>query len=104
MSLPLITFSAFELEQKLSNFVLSSLSVFLNSKTCVVTNLNPLNSADNFLSLFLITDLVSYSYNSGLKRNFNIISVCKTFKSMICFCYFYVFFGSKILNFFCITM
>ena len=48
MLLSLINISAFEFEQKVSYFVLSSLSIFLNTKTNVVTNLNPLNSVNNF--------------------------------------------------------
>ena len=42
-------------------FVLSSLSIFLITKTNVITNLNPLNSANNFFSLFLIADSASLS-------------------------------------------
>ena len=40
MSLSSIIISAFELELKFSYFVLSSLSIFLNAKPNVVTNLN----------------------------------------------------------------
>ena len=54
MSLSSIINSAFELGEKLSNFVFSSLSIFLNTKTGVVTNLNLANSENNFFSLFLI--------------------------------------------------
>ena len=53
MSLSFIINSAFELGEKLSNFVFSSLSIFLNTKTGVVTNLNLVNSENNFFSLFL---------------------------------------------------
>ena len=49
------------------HFVLSSLSIFLNTKTNVITNLNPLNSVNNFFSLFLIADSASLSCSSGLK-------------------------------------
>ena len=48
-------------------FVLSSLSIFLITKTNVITNLNPLNSVNNFFSLFLIADSASLSCSSGLK-------------------------------------
>ena len=44
------------------------ISVFSNFKTKVVTNLNPFNSANNCLSLFLITDSVSLNCSSGLKK------------------------------------
>ena len=46
MSLLLIIISAFEFEQKISYFALSSLSIFLNTKTTAVTNLNPLSSVN----------------------------------------------------------
>ena len=42
--------------------------VFLPSKTNVVTNLNPLNSVNNFFSLFLIADSVSLNCSSRLKE------------------------------------
>ena len=48
----LIITSAFEFEQKVSYFALLSLSTFLNTKTSVATNLNPLNSVNNFLAYF----------------------------------------------------
>ena len=67
MSLSLINISAFELEQKLSYFVLSLLSIFLNTKTNVVTNLKPLNSDNNSIRLLLIANSVSLSCSSGLK-------------------------------------
>ena len=44
MPLSLIIISVFEFEQKVSYFVLSSLSISLNTKTNVVKNVNPLNS------------------------------------------------------------
>ena len=65
MPLSLIIISAFELGSKLTNYVLSLLSFFLNTKTNVVTNLNPLNSGNNFFSLFLIAYL---NCSSGLKE------------------------------------
>ena len=52
----------------MSYFVLSSLSIFLNTKTSVVRNLNPLNSVNNFFSLFLIADSVSLICSSGLNE------------------------------------
>ena len=58
---------AFEFEQKVSYFALSSLSIFLNSKTSVVTNLKPFNCANKSVSLFLI-DSVSLSYSSRLNE------------------------------------
>ena len=42
MSLSLTSISASEFEEKVSYFILSSLSVFLNTETNVVTNLKPL--------------------------------------------------------------
>ena len=68
MSLSLIIISAFEFEKKFSNFVLSSLSIFLKTKTNVNTNLNPLQLKNKFFSLFLIADSVSLSCSSGLKE------------------------------------
>ena len=68
MSLSLIIISAFELEKKFSNFVLSSLSIFLKTKANVDTNLNPLQLKNKFFSLFLIADSVSLSCSSGLKE------------------------------------
>ena len=74
---------------------------FLKSKTNVVTNLNPLNSANNFLSLFLIIDSVSLICSSWLKKkNYNFIITFITFKSICYFCYFYIFFLRKIFTFF----
>ena len=43
-------------------------SVFWKSKTKVVKILNPLNSDNKCISLFLIVDSVSLSCNSGLKE------------------------------------
>ena len=68
MSLSLILVSAFECEQKVSYFVLSSLSIFLKTKTNHVTNSNLLNSVNNLFSLFLIADSVYLSFSSGLKE------------------------------------
>ena len=68
MSISFIIISAFEFEKKLSYFVLSLLSIFLNTTTNVVTNLNPLNSGNNYISLLLIADSVSLSCSSGLKE------------------------------------
>ena len=45
-----------------------SLSIFLNTKTNVVTNLNPLNLANKPISLLLIVDSVSLNCSSGLKE------------------------------------
>ena len=66
MSLSLIIFFAFELEQKFSYFVLSSLSIFLNIKTNVVTNLKSFNSVNNSIILHLNADSAP-SCRSGLK-------------------------------------
>ena len=49
-------------------FVSWLLSIFLNSKTNVVTNLKPLNSDNKSISLFLVTNLESLNYDSGLKE------------------------------------
>ena len=43
MSFSLIIISAFECEQNVSYFVLSSLSIILSTKTNVVTNLSAIN-------------------------------------------------------------
>ena len=58
----------FEFEQKVSHFVLSSLSISFSTKANVVTNLNPLNSVNIFFSLFSITDSVSLSGSFELKE------------------------------------
>ena len=63
-----IVVSAFVFKKKVSYFVLSSLSIFLDSKTIVVTNLKPFNSDNKSISLFVITDSVSLSCSSGLKE------------------------------------
>ena len=61
--------SAFKCEKNLSDFLLSSFSIFLNIKTNhVVMNLNQLNIVNNFFSLFLTADSVSLSCSSGLKE------------------------------------
>ena len=52
----------------MSYSALSSFSIFLNTKTNVVTNLNPLNSDKGRFSLFLIADSLSLSCNSGFKE------------------------------------
>ena len=54
---------------------------FLNSKTNVVTNLEPPTLVNKSFSLFLIEDSVSLKTNSELKENhnFNIISICMLF-------------------------
>ena len=69
MSLLLTIVSTFECEWKVSYFILSSFSIFLSTNTNIVANLYPLNSVNNFFSLFLIADLVSLSYSSGLKKS-----------------------------------
>ena len=51
--------------------VLSLVSIFLNSKTSIVTDLKPFNSDNNSISLFLVADSVFLSCSSGLKE-FNI--------------------------------
>ena len=43
MSLSLIIVSAFECQQKVHFFVLSSLSIVLSTKTTFATNINPLS-------------------------------------------------------------
>ena len=50
------------------SFYLHFLFIFLHTKTNFVTNLNPLSSDNNFLSLFLIADSVSLSCSSGSKE------------------------------------
>ena len=67
----------------MSYFVLSLLSIFLKTKTNAVTNLNPINSDNNFFSLFLIVDSGSLSCSSGLKE-FTLQVLAKP-------CYFYLF-------------
>ena len=42
--------------------------IFLNFKTNVVTNLNPLNSDNNYFILFLVPVSVSLSCSSRLKE------------------------------------
>ena len=52
----------------MSYFVLSSHSIFLNTETNTVTNLNPFNSDNKSISLLLISDSVSLSCSSGLNK------------------------------------
>ena len=61
MSLSLIINFASEYEQKVSNFVLSSLSIILNTNANVVTRLNPFNSVNNVFSLFAYSVFLSCS-------------------------------------------
>ena len=49
-------------------FVSSSLFIFLNSKTNVVINLNPLNLDNRSINLFSIANSVSLICSSGLKE------------------------------------
>ena len=49
-------------------FILSSLSIPLNTKTNVAANLTPFNWVSNGISLLLIEDLVSLSFSSVLKE------------------------------------
>ena len=56
-----------ELKQKLSYFVLSSLSIFLNTKTNVATNLRLFNCVNHYFSLLLDADPISLSCSSGSK-------------------------------------
>ena len=49
-------------------FVLSSLSIFLNSKTNVVTNLDLRNSDIKSSSLFLTADSISLNCSSEIKK------------------------------------
>ena len=101
MSLSLIIIFAFELEYKLSYFVLPSLSIFLNSETNVVKNLEPFNWANNSISLFLIADSVSSSCSSELKEfKISTFSTYISFKSTFSFCYFCIFLFRKCSRFF----
>ena len=68
MSRSFIIIPSFEIEQKLTSFFFSSHSVFLNTKTYVVTNLKPLNSDNNFTILLLIAEPLSLSCSLGLKE------------------------------------
>ena len=67
MSLSLIIVSVFEFKYKVLYSVLSSLCIFLNSKTSVVTNLKPFN-LDNKSVIFLNVDSVFLSCSSELKE------------------------------------
>ena len=49
-------------------FVLSSVPIFVNTKTNVDTNLKPFNWANNSVSLLLTADSVSLSCRSVLKE------------------------------------
>ena len=49
-------------------FVLSSLSIFLNTETNVATNINPLNSGNISISLLSIAYSVSSCFSSGVKK------------------------------------
>ena len=73
MLLSLIIAFAFELKWKLLYFVLSLLSIFLNTKTNVVMNLKPLIWVNNSISLLILglvdsEGSVSLNCSSGLKE------------------------------------
>ena len=53
---PIITVSAFRNKYRVVYFASLSFSIFLNSKTNVVMNLNPFSSVNKSFSLFLIED------------------------------------------------
>ena len=52
----------------MSYFVLSSLLIFLNTKTNAVIDLNSFNLVNESISLLLIADSVTLSCISGLKE------------------------------------
>ena len=89
MSVLLIIISDFKLEKKVS------LSLFLNTKTNVDTNLKPFNGVNNSISLLLIADSVSLNCSSGLK-DFKktcarfVIFILFSFKKCSLFLYHYV--------------
>ena len=87
MSVLLIIISDFKLEKKVS------LSLFLNTKTNVDTNLKPFNRVNNSISLLLIADSVSLNCSSGLKD----------FKKHVLALLFLYCFRLKNAHFFCIT-
>ena len=53
---------SFEFKEKGFYFILSSYSIFLNSKTSIVTNLKPSNPINKSMSLYLIADSVSLNF------------------------------------------
>ena len=77
----------------MSYFVLSSLSIFLNTNTNVATHLYPLNSDNNFISLFLIADSVSSSGSNEFKIS-TLVELAKPLKPCACFAIF-TFFSFK---------
>ena len=74
--------------------VLSSLSIFLNTKTNVATNINYFSSLFNFSSIsILIADSVSLIFSSGLKE-FNASTkqkIAEILKTCTCFVIFIFF-------------
>ena len=84
---------------KLSDFVLSSLSIFLNTEANVVTNLKPFNWVNNFISLLLNVDSVSSGCSSGLNK-FKISTLKVLAERCFSFCYFSIFFLFKYFHFF----
>ena len=68
MTLSFIIVSAFNSNKKVLYSLLSSLCIFLNSKTSVAMNLKPFNSDNKSISLFLIVDSISLSCSSRLKE------------------------------------
>ena len=75
---------------------------FLNTKTDVVSNLNPINSDNNSISFFLIVDSVSPSCSSGLKELKILILwvLAKPLKASSLFIIYVLFFVQKIFTFF----
>ena len=65
MPLSLIIIAASELEQNSHTFFYLCSLFFLYTKTNVVTNLKPLNTDNNSITLLLIADSVSLGCSSG---------------------------------------
>ena len=82
------------------------LLLFFNFKNKIITSLNLHNSLNKFLSLFFYSMLEMQVLISRI-QDINIISVCKTFKSMFKCFYFYffmVFVSSKIFTGFAVLL
>ena len=73
----------------MSCFVLSTPSIFLNTKINVFTNLKPFNRVNNFIRLLLIASSVSLTCSSGLKEfKISILQVLAKSLKACCFVIF----------------
>ena len=89
----LIIVSVFEDEQYVLHLVSSLLSIFLNSKTTVATNLNPFSSVKRYFCkvYVLLLSYYLYFYECEIVPFFKMF-LCVAFVSFLFVCLFHIFF------------